>query len=273
MSQVFKTMWGAVGDGTHHPTFAEAIPAIAAAGYDGIVFALIAMEFDPGIGTLDQLADLCAEHDLEQVFMIMSEGDDVGAHVSSLAGQLDRVAGYRPRHVVAHTGKDSFDAHQRNRCFTELVRIEADLPFPVGHETHRTRILFNPWVTREVMRDHPQVRFVADLSHWVVVAERLLPDETGIIDALAVRSLHIDARVGHEQGPQVRDPRTPSWAHHVAAFEGWWSSMIAANPELVLVPEYGPPPYQLVDSADTDPSRKLWDICDWAAGRLRTMQK
>ena len=257
---IYKTLWGAVGKGTRYPTFAEAIPAVAAAGFDGVVFALIAHEFEPGIGSLDELAELCTEHGLGQVFMVMSDGADVAAHVASLVEQIERVAPYRPHHVVAHTGRDSFDAEQRRRCFTELLRMEADLPFPVGHETHRTRILYNPWVTREVMTEHPDVRFVADLSHWVVVAERLLPDEADLIE-----------QIGHEEGPQVPDPRVAAWSGHVATFEQWWSNMVAVNPDLVLVPEYGPPPYQLVDSADSDPSQTLWDICDWAALRLRAL--
>ena len=269
--RIFKTMWGAVGSGTRHPTFAEAIPAVAAAGFDGIVFALIALRFDPDVGSLDQLHELCQEHDLDQVFMVMSEGSDAAQHATTLIDEIESVRGFDPQHVVAHTGMDSFDRSARDRCFEALLEYERELPFPIGHETHRTRILFNPWVTREVMDDHPDLRFVADLSHWMVVAERLLNDEEALFAELARRSLHIDARVGHEEGPQVPDPRIEAWGHHVATFEAWWRTMLDANPDLILVPEYGPPPYQVVDSADADPSQKLWDIADWAAQRLRSL--
>lgn len=267
--RLFKTMWGAVGTGTRYPTFAEAIPAVAADGYDGIVFALIALQFDPDIGSMTQLHELCEEHGLDRVFMVMSEGEGGSEHASTLVDQIELVRPFGPAHVVAHTGQDSFDREERDRCLAEMLRYESELPFPVGHETHRTRILYNPWVTRNVMADHPELRFVIDLSHWVVVAERLLTAEVDWFEELALRSLHIDARVGHEEGPQVPDPRVEAWGAHVVTFEAWWTAMLAANPDLIVVPEYGPPPYQTVDSADTDPSQTLWDICNWSARRLR----
>ena len=46
---------------------------------------------------------------------------------------------------------------------------------------------------------------VADLSHWVNVAETDTndPDLTAVIEAFADRFMHIHLRVGYDHGPQV----------------------------------------------------------------------
>ena len=70
----------------------------------------------------------------------------------------------------------------------------------------------------------PELLLCADLSHFVVVTETHPADWklTEAIDALADRVIHIHARVGYEEGPQVNDPRVsiqsktkaPEWEDH-----------------------------------------------------------
>lgn len=43
--------------------------------------------------------------------------------------------------------------------------------FEVYHETHRKRYLHSPWVTAELLPKFPDLKLVADLSHWICVAE------------------------------------------------------------------------------------------------------
>ena len=51
---------------------------------------------------------------------------------------------------------------------------------------------------------------VADLSHWINVAETDTndPDLTAVIEALAPRFRHIHLRVGYDHGPQVNCVQT-----------------------------------------------------------------
>lgn len=49
--------------------------------------------------------------------------------------------------------------------------------FEVYHETHRKRFLHSPWVTRDFLPKFPNLKLVADLSHWVCVAETDTADE------------------------------------------------------------------------------------------------
>lgn len=55
----------------------------------------------------------------------------------------------------------------------------------------------------------PQLRFTADISHWVVVSERLLDDPSDDFSAFIDRVHHVQARVGYDQGPQVPHPAAP----------------------------------------------------------------
>ena len=49
--------------------------------------------------------------------------------------------------------------------FVEQVKV------PVLFEGHRKRYLHSPWVARDFLPDFPELKFVADHSHWICVAE------------------------------------------------------------------------------------------------------
>ncbi len=59
-------------------------------------------------------------------------------------------------------------------------------------------------------RDHsaaPQLRFTADISHWVVVSERLLDDPSDDFSAFIDRVHHVQAQVGYDRGRRCRTRR------------------------------------------------------------------
>jgi hypothetical protein len=62
------------------------------------------------------------------------------------------------------------------------------------HETHRGRILYSPWASLQVMELFPTLLFTADLSHWVVVAERHLDGFEKVMELIAERTRHIHTR-------------------------------------------------------------------------------
>jgi hypothetical protein len=180
----------------------------------------------------------------------------------------------RPHHIICHSGLDSFSDADRRTFFTEVLAREHALDVPIAHETHRHRPLFTPWAARDVLAAHPDLNLVIDLSHWVVVAERLLDDEDDIIRACAARAIHLDARIGYEEGPQVPDPSDPAWDTQRAAFDRWWQLVVAeaaasGREELVVVPEYGAPPYLHTVPHSGEPVADLWSVCLAERERLR----
>lgn len=135
------------------------------------------------------------------------------------------------------------------------------------------RLLHNPWVARRLLDSFPSLQVSADLSHWVCVAERL-DIGRAVIELVAERTVHIDARVGCEQAPQVADPAAARHAVHRTRFEGWWDQIWSVQQAqgrsaLSITPEYGPPPYQPVDPIAGVPGRALDDIVTAEAAYLR----
>jgi hypothetical protein len=110
-------------------------------------------------------------------------------------------------------------------------------------------------------------------QHWTCVAESLHLQRSAI-EAVAANAVHVDARVGHEEGPQVPDPRSPHFADHLAAFETWWDHIwetrsAAGATELSMMPEFGPPPYQQIHPRTGEPLADVNECNDWMATRLR----
>ncbi|MFQ5947810.1 MAG: sugar phosphate isomerase/epimerase family protein [Acidimicrobiia bacterium] len=271
---VFKTLWGAVGEESPYGTFADVIPRVAGDGFEGVVFALINLDVSPGIGTLDDLASLCGTHQLDLVTMVMTFGSSVDEHLATLRRQFEMVAPLPNRHVVCLGGSDAFTAQEAKRFFRGALAMEQDFGLTVAHETHRGRVLFSPWDTDRILDQFDDLRLACDFSHWVVVCERLIDDQIDIIRRCGQRAIHVDCRVGYEEGPQVPDPRAPEWADHVAAHERWWDLVWDAQEARgletsIMVPEFGPPPYQQTLAYSGEPTSDLWEMCNWMAARQR----
>jgi hypothetical protein len=136
-------------------------------------------------------------------------------------------------------------------------------------------VFYNPWVTERLLKAYPQLNLSCDFSHWVLVCERLLETELGIIRQCAEQCIHIHARVGYEEGPQVPDPRAPEYQSHVAAHERWWDMIWDAQErrgfnESTLTPEFGAPDYLHTMPYTRMPVADLWDVCNWQADRQRS---
>ncbi|MCX3880327.1 hypothetical protein NAH03_22905, partial [Stenotrophomonas maltophilia] len=108
----------------------------------------------------------------------------------------------------------------------------------------RATSLYSPWLTLEIIQQLPQLRFTADISHWVVVSERLLDDPSDDFSAFIDRVHHVQARVGYDQGPQVPPPPPPE--HHPAlpladrpSQQIWRSKRQRGYPQTTLTPEFG----------------------------------
>jgi sugar phosphate isomerase/epimerase len=163
--------------------------------------------------------------------------------------------------VIVQSGADYFDDAQIDEYFTATAQIEQDTGLRLAHETHRSCILYSPWVTARVLDRWPDIWLASDYSHFVIVAERYLETEGALLARFAPRVIHIDARVGTPESPQVADPRTDRTS--LSMFEQWWDEIHAAGNLATVVPEFGPAPYAPADSADLD------DVCQWMADHLR----
>ena len=254
---------------------ADLIPWAKARGYEAIETSVVGMTE----ATADDLRRRLEAADLGLVAQIATGGYGVGAHrtvagdLASFADQTALAVRLGARLINAHSGLDAWPAAEVRHFYRELAQREADLPIPVAHETHRGRCFHSAWVVRDLLPDLPEsLRFCADFSHWCCVAERLVEDQVEVIQAVARRTIHLHARVGHGQGPQVSDPRLPRWASAVAAHERWWDlvwdAQEAAGMQVSsLTPEFGPDPYLEPSDDPLADRQRLEDICEWQTQR------
>jgi len=146
------------------------------------------------------------------------------------------------------TGSDSWPEAGQLAVWPEAVARATASGLAVSFETHRSRSLGNPWLLAPLLEACPALRLTADLSHWCVLAERLMTPELAPVQAIAPRVDHIHARVGHAQGPSVGHPFAPEWAEALEAHRRCWQLFArcqaqAGAPRITLTPEFGPDGY------------------------------
>jgi len=144
------------------------------------------------------------------------KADILARHLASFKEQVTAAQEFSPTFVNSHSLKDYVTGDMAAEYFEEALRWTKEKGYTVHHETHRKRFLYSPWATRDfllgedgkgrkLLQDDLNLTMVADLSHWVNVAETDTndPDLTAVIEALAPRFRHIHLRVGYDHGPQV----------------------------------------------------------------------
>jgi hypothetical protein len=265
---VMRHLWG------YDAPWAEALPEIAVAGYDGVEPGM--WEFDDD--EIEPFAAMATEFGFGIVAGAATNDfdgpADVATHLLSLRRQVEKALPLRPLFINSMSGSDTWSLAETLAFFEEALHFESRFGVTILHETHRGRCLFNSRDTAVILTELPELKVTADLSHWVCVAERydgFPPDE---LDLVFERTHHIHARVGYAEGPQVPDPRAPEYAAEVAAHEAWWDQIWDSMAERglessTLTPEFGPYPYQQALPYSGDPVADLREVCDWQARRQR----
>jgi len=257
---LFRHLWGV------DETWELVFPKIQNEGYHGIEAPL------PNPEQRGRFKDLLKQFGFSFIPQIFTSGKTVDAHITSFEKQVDEAQSLQPQLINCHSGFDGWPEEESVRFFEKAMQIESARNAAVAHETHRGRILFHPWITARLLSRFENLKLCCDFSHWVCVCERLIDDQAAIIAQCAPRTIHIHARVGYEEGPQVPDPRAPEYRRHLEAHERWWEAIWSAQKqrgmkESTLTPEFGPPPYLHTLAHTEAPVANLWDICNWQAKR------
>jgi sugar phosphate isomerase/epimerase len=146
-------------------------------------------------------------------------------HLKDLRWTVEHAAEMRALFVSTMCGYDAWSWQQNLDFFGQALALEQAVGIAIGFETHRSRSLFNPWVTRDLLLEFPTMKLTCDFSHWCVVCERLIDTEWEILELCAQRALHIQCRVGYAQHAQVPDPRAPEYRLALDAHERWWDCL------------------------------------------------
>jgi hypothetical protein len=268
--KIFKTLWG------HAGSLDDALAACQQHGFDGIegqvpADAAARREFQAKLDDagLDYIAEICTGGGY-----VPDRQLSPYKHLESLRRQAGAAMECRPLFLTVIAGCDAWSTGQSVDFFAAAIQIAAQFGITVSFETHRSRSLFNPWTTRDILEQLPSLKLTCDFSHWCVVCERLMDTEPELIALCAERAHHIHARVGYDQGPQVPHPAAPEYRRALEAHENWWTqiwlSQLARNVVVsTMTPEFGPDGYLHQLPFSRKPVADLAEINSWMATRQK----
>jgi sugar phosphate isomerase/epimerase len=174
------------------------------------------------------------------------------------------IAVQKPLYINCHSGRDFFN-YEQNKAFIDFT-TEASQKSGINimHETHRGRMLFAAHIAQNFIEKNPKLRLTLDISHWCNVHESLLEDQAETVDIALSRTDHIHARIGHQEGPQVNDPRAPEWQTALNVHLAWWDKVIERKAKegktMTILTEFGPPNYMPTTAYTQQPLANQWQI-------------
>ncbi|KAK6198416.1 hypothetical protein LQW54_010310 [Pestalotiopsis sp. IQ-011] len=266
--QRIRTLWG-VEPGKNMENWDKLFPELKQIGFEGIEIDVANLNGPSEYQALRTLAD---KHALViTVLMFSSWPQYVGPrpkgltpadHLEYYRKSLQGVTILKPIKVNVHSGSDIWTFDQSVEFYKGTFAIDEELGFAgkVCHETHRNRSLFSPQATDYIVSRVPNLRITADISHWVVLSERLLDEseeDRELLERVFPHVEHIHARIGTTQASQCPDPTNPIFKEEREFFERAWLRILELrlkNNDLstvTFVPEYGPFPYHPINSTLT----------------------
>jgi hypothetical protein len=239
----------------------EAFRKIKEAGYDGVELAI-----DPGTSGYELGIDMAKQYDL--LFIAQhpyAKGDTPEDHLADYVYKLEKILELKPSFVNCHSGRDYYSIEENMEFLKVAKTLSEKYQVPIAHETHRGRFSFCTTATRKYIETFPWLNLTADFSHWCCVSESLLENQQDIIDKIIPHCVHIHARIGYAQGPQVPDPRAPEYQEALMAHLNWWKQIALCHFEnkkeqMTITCEFGPPPYLPVMPFTGNPVTSQWDI-------------
>ena len=263
--QIFKTLWGFDG-----ATINEAVNQALSAyilGIEGAAPEQYAEQL--------KWRDLFVANSINYIAEVTTAGTYVPErqatlkqHLVSLQQKIEHSLPLNPLFITCLGGCDAWTEEQSLEFFQQAIKLAKSYNIEISFETHRSRSLFNPWITKRIVEQIPEIQLTVDFSHWCVVCERLMDTELDVIHGIADNVKHIHARVGYEQGPQVPDPRAPEYQYALHAHQSWWkiiwkSQLKRGMTSTTLTPEFGPDGYLHESPFSKKPVADLWEINQW----------
>src|SRR5438067_537568 len=238
-----------------------ALKQIKAAGYDGVELAI-----DPDVAGYEEAAALCNQHGLLLIAQHpYAKGSSPAALLADYRNKLERIAALGPMLINCHTGRDYYTIPQNLPFLEAAETISNAYGIPIAHEIHRGRFTFCTTSTIAYLDAFSELKLTADFSHWCVVSESLLEAQQGVITRVVPHCIHLHARVGFAQGPQVPHPAAPEYRAELAAHLNWWQQVANSlkqkgAKQMTVTCEFGPPPYLPALPFTGAPVASQWEI-------------
>lgn len=254
--KVLATNWGF--DGTMDQYCAK----VKQEGYDGIE-----IWWPTEQKAQDELFAALKKYNLEVGFLTAGYQSKFDEHFTTFKSMIEAAANnpvQRPLYINCHSGRDYFTYEQGKTIIDYTTSLAKSTGLKICHETHRSRLMYSAPIARHYLETIPDLRFTLDISHWCNVHESLLADQQETIDLVLPRVNHVHARIGHQEGPQVNDPRAPEWDNAVKAHFAWWDKIVEMKKQkgevLTVLTEFGPPDYMPTLPYTRQPLADQWAI-------------
>lgn len=260
---VLATNWGFEG------TIDALCAKVKKAGYDGLELWWPTKEVDQ-----KELFAALEKHQLKIAFLCGGGGSDFEKNFSDYKKAVNAALEAKPLYINSHSGKDYFSFEQNSQivAFT-IERIEAT-GIKILHETHRSRMCYSAPITRLFLEKFPKMKLTLDISHWTNVHESMLGDQKETVNLALSRTYNIHARIGHEEGPQVNEPRAPEWKYTLDQHLAWWDQVVANREaegakRITFLTEFGPPNYLPTVPFTNQPLANQWEINEYMLNLIK----
>lgn len=181
--------------------------------------------------------------------------------VEDLAPALDLIARHDCHHVTVQVDMRPYTLSEAMAIVESWLPLFEQFDFPVLLETHRQRLTNDLPLTVQLLKAFPQLKLLADLSHYVVSRE--MPEDPDSTDRAAIATVLEHAHGFHGRfasAQQIQVPLGyPQHAGYYALMHEWWQAGFesfrrrdAKHPEhqrrtLSFTCELGPAPYAITD--------------------------
>jgi sugar phosphate isomerase/epimerase len=257
------TYWGC-----EHLSAKEFLSNVLQNGYDGVEInfpddELFIVEFNAELERIRNTINPNFIFIAQQV--LPNKKETINEYIARITQRLEFLIQLKPNYINSHTGKDFYDFSDNCKIIeicNQLTRVSG---IPIWHEIHRGRFSFHLKTLVSYLDIFPKINLIADFSHFCVVSESNLHDQSDLLSKIYPNIKHIHARIGFEQSPQVNNPFAPEWKNYLEQYLGWWKEIIEIQKTkkstiCTITPEFGPFPYMPQEPFTKKPLADQWEI-------------
>ena len=249
----FQTDWG------YNGSVEDFIEKAKISGYDGIEIWLPAESKKQKL-----ISKALKEFDMKVIFLCGTNGNlPYEESLEEYKRHLQKAIDQKPIAINSHTGSDFLSFEQNMAFINAANNLSTISNIPIYHETHRGRFSYSLPETKKYLEANINFRLTLDISHWMVVHESLLKNREDLLEKVVLRSDHIHARVGFEEGPQVNDPSAPEWKIVLDRHLDIWETAIQKNWNekkiATITTEFAPPNYMPTIPFTRNPLSDQWE--------------
>ena len=250
----FQTDWGYNGN------VEDFIEKAKISGYDGIEIWLPAESKKQKF-----ISKALKEFDMKVIYLCGTNGNlPFEESLEEYKSYLQKAIDQKPLAINSHTGSDFLSFEQNTAFINAANKLSIASNIPIYHETHRGRFSFSLPETNKYLEKNDNLKLTLDISHWMVVHESLLKNRKDLLEKVVLKSDHIHARVGFEEGPQVNDPSAPEWKIALDRHLDVWEAVIQKKwnekKTATITTEFGPPNYMPTIPFTRKPLSDQWVI-------------